>query len=63
MALRDDQHEPVGAERQGFQTRHHDRAGDDADIGGSIGDRRNDLIAEPFFEIDVDLRMCGEKGA
>ncbi len=59
----DDEHEPVGAERQGFEAGHLDRAGDDADIGGAVGDGPDDLVAEPLLEIDADLRVCRQKGA
>ena len=59
----DDQHEAVGAERQGFETGHLYRAGDDADIRSAVGDRGDDLVAEPLLQVDIDLRMRGEKVA
>ena len=63
MTRGDREHEAVGAERQGFEPGGLDHAGDDADIGGAVGDRGDDLVAEPLFQIDVDLRMGGEKRA
>jgi hypothetical protein len=43
MAGRCDGREPVGAKLQGFEAGHRD----DADIGGAVGHRRDDLVAEP----------------
>ena len=57
MARRDHQDEPVDAERPDLEAGHLDRAGDDPDIGGTIGDGGDDLVAKSFFEVDVDLRV------
>ena len=32
-------------------------------IADAFGDQADDLVAEPFLEIDGDLRVLGEKGA
>jgi hypothetical protein len=61
MVRRDHEHKPVYAERQDLETRHLDRAGNDPDIGRAVGDGGDDLVAEPLLQIDVDLRMGGEK--
>src|SRR5580700_8163851 len=61
MILRDHQHETVAAERIGFERPGIDRAGDDAEIGYSLRDEANDLVAQALFEIDTDARMFGEE--
>src|SRR5580704_9338399 len=63
MILRHHQHETVAAERIGFERPGIDRAGDDAEIGYSLRDEANDLVAQALFEIDTDARMRGEERA
>ena len=36
---------------------------DNAEIGNSLGDQTDNLIAQALFEIDADMRMRGEERA
>ena len=58
---RDNQHETVGAKRQGFKTGDLHCGGDDSDIRGAVGDGSDDLVTEPLLQIDVHLRVGGEE--
>ena len=40
-----------------------DRAGHDTDVGNALGDQPDDLVGEPLFEIDADVRMRGKERA
>ena len=61
MIARDHEHETVAAERIGRQPSGIDGAGDDPDIGDALGDEIDDLVAQPFFEIDADMPVRGEE--
>ncbi len=63
MIARNRQHEPVLAERVGFERARIDGAGDDAEIGDAFGDQADDLVTQPFLEVDADIGMRGEKRA
>ena len=58
---RDDEHEPIGAKRQGLQPGYLHCSGDNADIRRAVGDGGDDLVTEPFLQVDVHLRMGGEE--
>ena len=40
-----------------------DGAGDDAEVGDAFGDQADDLVAQPFFQIDADIRVRGQERA
>ena len=61
MIARDHEHEAVAAERIGFEPAGIDGAGDDAEIGDAFGDQADDLVAQPLFQIDADIRMRGKE--
>ena len=58
---RDDQHEAVGAKRQGLETGDLHGGGDDPDIRGAVGYGGDDLVTEPLLQIDVHLRVGSEE--
>ena len=63
VVARDHQHEAVLAERIGLERARIDGAGNDAEIADAFGDQADDLVAEPFLQVDADMRVSGEKRA
>ena len=63
MAGGQHRHEPVLAERVGLQSAGIHRAGDDAEIGGSLRHETDDLVRGPLDDIDADAGMESEVGA
>ena len=63
MVARHHEHEAVAAERIGLERAGVDGAGDDAEVGDAFGDQADDLVAQPLFEIDADIRMRGQERA
>ena len=61
MIARYHEHEAIAAERVGLERARIDRAGDDAEIADAFRDQPHDFVAQPFFKIDADMRMGGEK--
>jgi hypothetical protein len=63
MVARHHQHEAVAAVWKRLEPARIDRASHDADIGNALGDQPDDLVGEPLFEVDADVRMRGEERA
>ena len=63
MIAGDDQHEPVLAKGIGFERARVDGGGDDAEIGHPFGDEPDDLVAQPFLEVDADIGVRGQERA
>ena len=57
MAARADEDEPVLAVGQHFEAFGAHIAGDDADIGGAVGDRAHDARAQTLAQVDIDIAM------
>ena len=47
----------------GFERARIDGGGDDAEIGNPFGDEPDDLVAQPFLEIDADIGMRRQERA
>ena len=61
MRLGCDQHQTVFTERNHFQTLGTYIAGNDADLDLAFGYGTHDLIGESLFQIDIHIRMRGQK--
>src|SRR5215207_4428456 len=63
MVARDHQHEAIAAERIGGQLAGVDRPRHDADVAYAFGDQPDDLVAQPFFQVDADMRVRRQERA
>src|ERR1700730_16411136 len=62
MLPRDDEDEPIDAERQHLETGDLDRTRNDPEIRRAVGNGGDDLVAETLLEVHIDLREGGEGG-
>ena len=63
MAMGRDENQPIGREGKAFESGMVDEIGCDPDLGEAIGDEAHDVVTRLLLEIDVDIRMRGEKAA
>ena len=63
MVARDHEHETVAAERVGGEPPGIDGSRHDADVGDPFGDQADDLVGQPFLEVDADMGMRGQERA
>ena len=61
MRIRSDQHQPIFHIGQYLQPLGAYIAGNDTDIDFAFRDGAHDIVGESLFQIDIDIRMTGQK--